>query len=62
MREGHGVGVWKAIRNGWDTFKSRIRFKVVNGQNFGRISGVWGFTLGEIFLVFFLRKILKTLW
>ena len=28
VREGHGVGVWKAIRGRWKMFKIRIGFKV----------------------------------
>lgn len=29
-REGYGVGVWKAIRGGWDAFKGRIVFEMVS--------------------------------
>ncbi|RVW79112.1 hypothetical protein CK203_048221 [Vitis vinifera] len=29
-REGCGVGVWKAIRGGWEAFKDRTVFKVVD--------------------------------
>ena len=27
-RESHGVGLWKAIRNGWMEFSKRVAFKV----------------------------------
>lgn len=30
QREGYGVGVWKAIRGGWDAFKGRIVFERVS--------------------------------
>lgn len=32
LRESYGVGVWKAIRSGWETSRSRIRLKVGNGR------------------------------
>ena len=28
VREGHGMGVWKALRSGWEALKDRIGFKV----------------------------------
>lgn len=32
MREGYGIGLWKAIRRGWDAFKINIYFVVGNGN------------------------------
>ena len=32
MRDGYGVGVWKAIGNGWKSFVSRTHFIVGNGR------------------------------
>ena len=32
VRERHGVGVWKAIKNGWEDLKVRMRFKVGSGN------------------------------
>lgn len=31
VRGRFGVGVWKAIRNGWDVFKANTRLKSVQG-------------------------------
>ncbi|RVW87876.1 putative ribonuclease H protein [Vitis vinifera] len=31
-RESHGVGLWKAIRNGWMEFSKRVAFKVGDGS------------------------------
>ena len=28
----HGVGLWKAIRENWEAFKTRTRFLVDNGR------------------------------
>ena len=28
VREGYGVGVWKASKGGWEVFKGRIGFKM----------------------------------
>ncbi|RVW82582.1 hypothetical protein CK203_047098 [Vitis vinifera] len=41
-RESHGMGLWKAIRNGWMEFSKRVAFKVgmVEECGFGRIGGV----------------------
>ena len=32
MRDGYGVGVWKAIGNRWKSFVSRTHFIVGNGR------------------------------
>ena len=32
VRERYGVGVWKAIRNGWEDLKVRMHFKVGSGN------------------------------
>ena len=32
VREGHGVGVWKAIKGRWEMFKTRTRFTVGLGN------------------------------
>ena len=32
VREGYGVGLWKAIRKGWDAFKSKISYDLGNGK------------------------------
>lgn len=29
-REGNGIGLWKAIKRGWGTFKAKTRFVVGN--------------------------------
>ena len=31
-KESHGVGLWKAIRNGWMEFSKRVAFKVGGGR------------------------------
>ena len=40
---GYGVGVWKAIRKGWNLFFSKTSFEVSNGRRvkFGPLDGVW---------------------
>ena len=42
VREGHGVGVWKAIRGKWEMFKTRTGFRVGFGNKVssGMTSGV----------------------
>ena len=30
LREGYGVGLWKAIRNGWKEFNNRVGFRAGN--------------------------------
>lgn len=42
VKEGHGVGFWKAIKKDWDLVSSRISFLVCmgRGSSFGRISGM----------------------
>ena len=32
VREGYGVGMWKAIKNEWEGIRSRSRFLVGNGK------------------------------
>jgi len=32
-----GMGLWKNIRKGWETFSGFTRFEVGDGQNFGMI-------------------------
>ena len=32
VREGHGVGVWKAIRGKWEMFKTRTGFTIGFGN------------------------------
>ncbi|RVX16162.1 hypothetical protein CK203_014607 [Vitis vinifera] len=41
-REGYGVGLWKAIRNGWIEFNKKVvlRWGMVEEYSYGRIGGV----------------------
>ncbi|RVX22513.1 Kinesin-like protein KIN-7C, mitochondrial [Vitis vinifera] len=50
-RDRHGVGVWKAIRNGWENFRSHSRFIVGDGTRVkmgaeaweeNEVGGSWG--------------------
>ena len=55
MRERYGVGVWKAIRNGWEAFKVRTRFRVSFGNRvkFWKDSWCGDFPLRDVFLNLF---------
>jgi hypothetical protein len=37
----HGLGLWKSIRRGWDTFKHYVRFEVGNGSRVLFWKDVW---------------------
>ncbi|RVW67778.1 hypothetical protein CK203_062452 [Vitis vinifera] len=39
-RERYGVGVWKALRNGWEDLKIRMRFKVAFSKD-ARVTDAW---------------------
>ena len=41
VRDGYGVGMWKAIRNGWESAKIRSHFMAMEkGPNFRKIDCV----------------------
>ena len=40
-REGYGVGLWKAIRKGWDAFKSKISYDLGNGRRIRFWKHIW---------------------
>jgi hypothetical protein len=37
----HGLGLWKSIRRGWDTFKHYVRFEIGNGSRVLFWKDVW---------------------
>ncbi|RVW44482.1 Serine/threonine-protein kinase ATG1c [Vitis vinifera] len=41
VREGYGVGLWKAIRKGWDAFKSKISYDLGNGRRIRFWKHIW---------------------
>ena len=47
MREGYGVGMWKAIRGSWEIFKGKIGFKVGSRSRVKFLKDKW---CGDIFL------------
>ena len=40
-REGYGVGLWKAIRKGWDAFKSKISYVLGNKRRVKFWKDIW---------------------
>ena len=61
VRERYGVGVWKAIRCGWEAFNSRIKG---NGQRvkFWKDKRCSEFSLGEAFPTIFSIVTTKDAW
>ena len=41
VRDRYGVGVWKAIRNGWENFRSHSRFLVGDGTRVKFWKDLW---------------------
>ena len=40
-REGYGIGLWKAIRRGWDAFKSKISYDLGHGRRVRFWKDIW---------------------
>ena len=64
VRGGYGVRVWKAIRNGWEDFKVRMRFKVGSGNRVKFWNDRWcgDLPLRDAFSNFFSITSSKDVW
>ena len=40
-RKGYGMGLWKAIRKGWDAFKSKISYDLGHGRRVRFWKDIW---------------------
>ena len=60
----YGVGVWKGIRRGWDTFKRYVRFEIGNGSGVLFWQDVWcrEQPLMNVFLALFTIACAKEAW
>ncbi|KAJ9708014.1 hypothetical protein PVL29_000195 [Vitis rotundifolia] len=64
VRDRYGVGVWKAIRNGWENFQSHSRFIVGDGTRVKFWKDLWceNHSLEEAFPTLFNLSINKESW
>ena len=62
--KGYGVGLWKAIRQGWKDFNKRIVFRVGNGRRVRFWKDKWcgEDTLGEAFPQLYSIAFVKDPW
>ncbi|RVW54709.1 NADH dehydrogenase [ubiquinone] flavoprotein 2, mitochondrial [Vitis vinifera] len=64
VRDRYGVGAWKAIRNGWENFRSHSRFIIGHGTRLKFWKDLWcgNQSLEEAFLILFNLSINKEGW